>query len=438
MKQFAITISLIAVLSSSMSRADDLIEVFERALTSDPQLLAEAASQRAVSELDSQATARFLPQISLSANNGKVRRRSSAMTFGGNNEYNSHGYTLSLIQPIYRPESLIKSTQAEIAIETAQANYMIAEQDFLLRVAEQYFNFLARQDEVGFAVAKKEANTKQLEQVQLRFDLGLATITDLSESQAGLDLANADLILAFNALDNSKEYLRETSGLYWERLAPLQNEIPLVKPEPENIEQWVKAALVNNLSLRVAKKLKEDAEQVISLERSGHFPSLDLVGEKSYTSQSESNFGGSTKVHQDTLSLRFKLPLFEGGNVLSKTREARHRMDQAMQNEEKHRRLVIRQSREAYNGVVSGISRVKALRQALLSGKQALVSTEAGYEVGTRTTVDVLNVRRDFFKAKIDYSSSMYDYILSSLRLKQSAGTLRRNDLVLINQWLEH
>ena len=421
-----------------MSRADDLIEVFERALTSDPQLLAEAASQRAVSELDSQATARFLPQISLSANNGKVRRRSSAMTFGGNNEYNSHGYTLSLIQPIYRPESLIKSTQAEIAIETAQANYMIAEQDFLLRVAEQYFNFLARQDEVGFAAAKKEANTKQLEQVQLRFDLGLATITDLSESQAGLDLANADLILAFNALDNSKEYLRETSGLYWERLAPLQNEIPLVKPEPENIEQWVKVALVNNLSLRVAKKLKEDAEQVISLERSGHFPSLDLVGEKSYTSQSDSNFGGSTKVHQDALSLRFNLPLFEGGNVLSKTREARHRMDQAMQNEEKHRRLVIRQSREAYNGVVSGISRVKALRQALLSGKQALVSTEAGYEVGTRTTVDVLNVRRDFFKAKIDYSSSMYDYILSSLRLKQSAGTLRRNDLVLINQWLEH
>ena len=438
MKQFAITISLIAVLSSSMSRASDLIEVFESALVSDPQLLAEAASQRAVSELDSQATARFLPQISISANNGKVHRRSSAMTFGGNNEYNSHGYILSLTQPIYRLDSIIKSTQAQIAIETSQANYTIAEQDFLIRVAEQYFNFLARQDEVGFSAAKKEANTKQLEQVQLRFDLGLATITDLSESQAGLDLANADLMLAFNALDNSKEHLRETSGLYWERLAPLQNDIPLVKPEPEDIEEWVKAALVNNPSLRVARKLKEDAEQVISLERSGHLPSLDIVGEKSYTSQSDSNFGGSTKVHQDTLSLRFNLPLFEGGNVLSKTREARHRMDQAMQNEEKQRRLVIRKSREAYNGVVSGISRVKALRQALISGKQALVSTEAGYEVGTRTTVDVLNVRRDFFKAKIDYSSSLYDYILSSLRLKQSAGSLNRNDLVLINRWLEH
>ena len=438
MKQLAVTIGLFAILSSPMSRAGDLIEVFESALTSDPKLLAEAASQRAVSELDSQATARFLPQISISADNGKVRRRSSAMTFGGNNEYNSHGYTLSLTQPLYRLESIIKSTQAEIAIETAQANYMIAEQDFLLRVAEQYFRFLARQDEAGFSTAKKEANAKQLEQVQLRFDLGLATITDLSESQAGLDLASADLMLAINALGNSKEHLRETSGLYWDRLAPLQNEIPLVKPEPEDIEEWVKAALVKNPSLRVARKLKEDAEQVISLERSGHFPSLDIVGEKSYTSQSDSNFGGSTKVHQDALSLRFNLPLFEGGNVLSKTREARHRMDQAMQNEEKQRRLVIRKSREAYNGVVSGISRVKALRQALISGKQALVSTEAGYEVGTRTTVDVLNVRRDFFKAKIDYSSSLYDYILSSLRLKQSAGSLSRNDLVLVNRWLEH
>ena len=438
MKQFAMTIGLIAVLSSSMAWAGDLIEVFESALRSDPQLLAEAASQRAASELDSQAMSRFLPSISISATNGKVSRRSSATTFGGENEYNKHGYTLSLTQPIYRLESIIKNTQADIAIETAQANYMIAEQDFLLRVAEQYFNFLARQDEVGFSAAKKEANAKQLEQVQLRFDLGLATITDLSESQAGLDLANADFILASNALDNSKERLRESSGRYWERLAPIQNKIQLVKPEPEDIEQWVKAALVKNPSLRVAKNAKKDAEQVISLERSGHFPSIDLVGEKSYTSQSDSNFGGSSKVHQDTLSLRFNLPLFEGGNVLSKTREARHRMEQAMQNEEKQRRLVIRKSREAYNGVVSGISRVKALRQALVSGEQALVSTEMGYEVGTRTTVDVLNVRRDFFKAKVEYASSIYDYILSSLRLKQSAGTLSRNDLVLINQWLKH
>lgn len=437
MRKIILSIGLAAALSSSVSWADDLIDVFESALKSDPQLLAEASSRLAVGELGSQATARFLPQISLSANDGKVRRQVSAQTFGGDVELNTHGYTLSLTQPLYRQENFIQSNQADIAIESASASYVIAEQALVLRVAERYFDFLARQDDVEFAVAEKKANAKQLEQVQQRFDLGLATITDLSESQAGFDLSNADVILAANELANSKERLRETSGLYWERLAPLQTDTPLVKPDPENSELWANVALAQNPSLQVAKKAKEDAQQVIALQRSGHLPSLDLVGEKNYSSQSASSFGGSSKAHQDTLSLRFNLPIFEGGNVLSKTREATHRLGQAMQNEEQQRRVVLRQSREAFNGVLSGISRVKALKQALVSGEQALTSTEAGYEVGTRTTVDVLNVRRDLFRAKSNYSSSRYDYILSSLRLKQAAGKLSRDDLVLINQWLE-
>jgi len=436
MKRIALGLSVIAALSSTITVADDLVDVFESALMSDPELLAEAASRRAVGELESQATARFLPQMSLSANNGKVRREASAETFGGNNEYNNHGYTLSLTQPLYRQENWIQSNQAEIAIESAEASYQIAEQALILRVAERYFDFLARQDDVSFAIAEKEANAKQLDQVQQRFDLGLATITDLSESQAGYDLANANVILASNELANSKERLRETSGLYWDHLASLQDETPLISPEPESSQQWADVALIQNPSIQVARKAKEDAQQVIALEKSGHLPSLDLVGEKNYTSQSDSGFGGSSKIHQDTLSLRLNMPLFEGGSVVSKTRAATHRLDQAMQNEELQRRVVLRQSREAYNGVMSGISRVKALKQALVSGEQALKSTEAGYEVGTRTTVDVLNVRRDLFRAKRDYANSRYDYILSSLRLKQAAGTLSSDDLIQINQWL--
>jgi outer membrane protein len=436
-RQIVLSIGLIVALSSTVSWADDLIDVFESALKSDPQLLAEAASRRAVGELGSQATARFLPLVSLSANTGQVRRQASAQIFGSDIEANNHGYSLSLTQPLYRQQNFIQSNQAEIAIESATASYIIAEQALVLRVAGRYFDFLARQDEVGFSIANKVANAKQLEQVQQRFDLGLATITDLSESQAGFDLSNADVILASNELANSKERLRVTSGRYWEQLAALQAETPLVKPEPENSELWGNVALAQNPNLQVAKKAKEDAQQVIALERSGHLPSLDLVGEKNFASQSATSFGGSSKVHQDTLSLRFNLPIFEGGNVLSKTREATHRLDQAMQNEEQQRRIVLRQSREAFNGVLSGISRVKALKQALVSSEQALTSTEAGYEVGTRTTVDVLNVRRELFRVKRDYSSSRYEYILSSLRLKQAAGTLSRGDLVLINQWLE-
>ena len=417
--------------------AENLVDVFQSALVNDPQLLAEAAAQRAVGELDSQATARFLPQLSLSANNGKVKRQSSAQAFGGDREYNNHGYTLSLTQPLYRQENYIQSNQADIAIEQAAASYQIAEQALILRVAERYFDFLSRQDEVKFSESEKEANAKQLEQVQQRFDLGLATITDLSESQAGYDLANADVITAENELANSRERLLETSGLYLEGLIPLASETPLVRPVPEESEEWIAVALVQNPNLRVVQKSKEDAQQVIALEKSGHYPSLDIVGEKNYTSQSDSSFGGSSKVHQESVSIRFNLPIFEGGGVSSRVRQASHRLDEAMQNEEAQRRAVVRQSREAYNGVMSGISRVKALKQALVSGQKALESTEAGYEVGTRTTVDVLNVRRDLFRAKRDYANARYEYILSSLRLKQAAGTLSQNDLAQINTWLE-
>ena len=437
MKRIIVSLGLMAALSSSMSYAENLMDVFNSALVNDPQLLAEAAAQRAVGELDAQATARFLPQLSLSANDGKVKRQSSAQTFGGDREYNNHGYTLSLTQPLYRQQNYVQSEQADIAIARAQASYQIAEQALILRVAERYFDFLARQDEVQFSTAEKTANAKQLEQVQQRFDLGLATITDLSESQAGFDLSNADVITADNELANSRERLLETSGLYLEGLAVLKSDTPLVKPEPEVSQQWVDVALKQNPNLRVVQKSKEDAQQVIALEKSGHLPSLDLVGEKNYTSQSDSSFGGSSKVHQETVSIRFNLPIYEGGGVSSRVRQASHRLDEAMQNEEVQRRAVVRQSREAFNGVISGISRVKALNQALVSGKKALESTEAGYEVGTRTTVDVLNVRRDLFRAKRDYASSRYDYILSSLRLKQAAGILSPLDLTQINAWLE-
>jgi outer membrane protein len=426
-----------AILSSSISHAENLVDVFESALVNDPQLLAEASAQRAIGELDAQATARFLPQLSLSANNGQIRRQASAQTFGGEQEYNNHGYSLSLTQPLFRQENYVQNNQADIAIEQAHANYQVAEQALILRVAERYFDFLARQDEVQFSTTEKEANGKQLEQVQQRFDLGLATITDLSESQAGYDLANANVITAENELANSRERLLETSGLYLEGLAALKSDTPLVRPEPELSEQWVEVALKQNPNLRVVRKSKEDAQQVIALEKSGHYPSLDLVGEKNYTSQSDSGFGGSSKVHQQSLSIQFNLPIYEGGGVSSRVRQASHRLDEAMQNEEAQRRAVVRQSRVAFNGVISGISRVKALNQALVSGQKALESTEAGYEVGTRTTVDVLNVRRDLFRAKRDYASSRYEYILSSLRLKQAAGNLSPLDLTQINEWLE-
>ncbi|OUR64790.1 type I secretion protein TolC [Methylophaga sp. 42_25_T18] len=436
MKNFRISMMLIASSFSTMSSAEDILQVYALSLNSDPQLLAEAASRRAISELDKQALANFLPQVDLSANNERVKQDTSAQSFGGKQDYNSHGYSLSITQPVFRKQNFVQQAQADIAIESAEASYRSKEQDLIVRVAEDYFDLLGQQDDLSFSLAEREAIALQLEQTNLRFDVGMVTITDVAESQAAFDLANASVIDAENELANSKERLRETSGSYIDELATLRAESPLVSPEPQDIEQWTEVALTQNPSLIVAKSNIEDARQGIALQKSGHYPSLDLVGQKIYSSQSETNFGGGSKTHQDSISLQFNLPIYAGGSVSSRSREAGHRLDQAMQNEEQERRAVKRQTRQAYNSVMSGISRVKALKQAVVSSEKALESTEAGYEVGTRTTVDVLNVRRELFSARRDYAQSRYDYMVNILRLKQAAGTVSVDDLSHINQWL--
>lgn len=438
MKKIAISALIASSLLSSQAWAENLIEVFDLSLTSDPQLLAEAASRQAVGELDDQATANFLPQIDLTASTAKTRVDASAQNFiGGESEFNDHGYTLSLVQPLYRRQNFVQKEQADIAIEGAQASYVVAEQSLIVRVAERYFGVLGAEDDLTFALAEREAIAKQLEQTQQRFDVGMATITDTTEAQAAFDLANAAVIAAENALANANEQLRETSGKYIDDLTGLQKNSPLVSPEPADINQWSQTALIQNPSLLVAKSNVDNAEQTIELQKSGHYPSLDLVAQKNYNSQSDGNFSGSTKTHTETIGVQLNLPIYAGGAVVSRTREASYRLDQAMQNEEQQRRFVTRQTRESFNGVISGISRVQALKQAVVSNEKALESTQAGYEVGTRTTVDVLNARRNLFSARRDYARSRYDYILNTLRLKQAAGIVTVEDIVQINSWLE-
>lgn len=436
MRRFRVGLVLITALFSIESTAEDLLQVYAMALKSDPQLLAEAASKRAVSELDDQARANFLPQVGLSADTGKINQDISADVLSDDLEYNSHGYSLSITQPVFHKENFVQQTQADIAIESADASYLAKEQELIIRVAEDYFDLLGRQDDLSFLIAEREAIALQLEQTIQRFDVGMVTITDVAESRAAHDLADAEVINAENEVANSKERLRETSGAYIDELASLKEESPLVTPDPEDINQWTTVALSQNPNLVVAHKNVENARQDIELQKSGHYPSLDLVGQKDYSSQSNTSLNGSRKTHQDSISLQFNLPLYEGGSINSRSREATHRLDQAMQNEEEQRRAVKRQTRESYNSVLSGISRVKALKQAVISSEKALESTEAGYEVGNRTTVEVLNVRRSLFGAHRDYAQARYDYIVDILRLKQAAGTVSTDDLNRINQWL--
>ena len=420
-----------AVFSRPALAVQDLVDIYNLSVQSNPVLMAQAAAQRATEELADQADAAFLPQVDMVANNSKVWTDSSSQRFGGSSEYNDHGYTLSLVQPIYRRNNFVQSRQAEFAIEGAAADYQFAEQDLIVRVADRYFAVLGAEDDLSFALAELEAIEKQLEQADQRFEVGLATIIDVTEARAAYDLATAAIIEAENLLANAREALRETAGQYPSELAELKEETPLVKPEPENIEEWSEQAIVMNPVLQSANSNVGLAKENIEFERSGHYPTLDLVAQKGYTSQS-----GSNKTHQKILGLQVNIPIYAGGVVNSRTREASFRLDEAMQNEEEQRRAIIRQTRAAYNSVMSGVSRVNALQQAVYSNQKALESTEAGFDVGTRTTVDVLNARRELFSALRDYSRSRYEYVVNTLRLKQAAGIVSVNDIEQINQWL--
>ena len=401
-----------------------LLQVFERALEGDSEFLAAGAGNRAAQELRPQARAGLLPSASLGFDvSWNEYRRIQG--------FETYGIVLSIAQPIYRRDRRIAIEQADSRIAQADALYAAARQDLMVRVSRRYFDVLEAEDELNFALATLEAFEQQLMQSQQRFEVGLTAITDVEEAKAGFDLARAQRIAAENALDTAREALRETSGEYHEALAPL-GEMPLVTPEPMDIDKWTETALAQNLRLLAAGHDTKTARREIERTRAGHSPTLDAVGSHR---REDRNSRGMTV--SSSVGLRLDLPLYTGGSVLSRTRESRHRYRQALDVLEGERRRAQRETRDAYLGINSGISRVTALEQAVRSSETAAGAVEAGFQVGTRTSVDVLNAQRDLFRARRDLAGARYNYIRNVLRLKRAAGTLSEDDLRQISAWLE-
>ena len=405
--------------------AESLLEVFESALVSDPEFLAAGAENRAAREVRPQTRAALLPDARLSLD------RTWNDTQRGP-DFRSDALVLNVQQPIYRRDRLIALGQADSRISRADALYAAARQDLVVRVAERYFRVLGAEDEIDFARATLEAFEQQLLQSRLRFEVGLIAITDVEEAKAGSDLSRAQLIAAENALDIAREALRETTGEYRGELAPLA-QMQLAVPEPPDIDKWTETALERNLRLLAARHDSETARREIERIQAGHLPTLDAVGSFRVD---DTNLTGATATRRDSIGLRLDIPLYSGGVVRSRTRESRHRYQYALNVLEREGRRAQRETRDAYLGVDSGISRVRALEQAVLSSETAAKAVEAGFQVGTRTSVDVLDAQRDLFRARRDLSQARYGYILDVLRLKRAAGILSEDDLRVISAWL--
>jgi outer membrane protein len=415
------------------SHGAGLMEIYDLAVGNDPQFKAAQANLEAAKEALPQSTANFLPSVGLSAGRTEYSDKEN------NLDTSTNSYSLSLSQPIYHHGSFVQRATAKSSVAQAEAIYKSSQQALVLDVANAYFGVLAAKDGLDFAIAEKESNARQLDQTKQRFDVGLVAVTDVNESQAAYDISVAQAIAAQNSLDNAKEALREITGSYPDKLAVVNDDIPLLPPDPDNLEDWIKKAMDQNTELQAAIQATEQARENVKAQKSGYYPTLDLnlsADRGDTTTKYPSPPKVKTKIDDTTATLQLSMNLFAGGATKSRVYQARQYLRASEENEEQVRRKIQRQVRNAYHGITSGISRVKALKQAVISSQSALRAAEAGYEVGTRTTVDVLAARSNLFLAERNYAQSRYNYLVDRLTLNQVAGSLDASGLKEIAKWM--
>ena len=431
---------LAAAPAGASAQAPNLLELYGLAVVNDPTLQAAGAINRAAQEAPVLARSQLLPNVNARAStfgNEAILRR-GAFAAGGKTRrnFNTHDAQISMTQPLYRRDRWIALDQARVEVDQADATYAFERQSLMLRIAQRYFDVLSASDTLDFAQAERDAFGQQLEQSQQRFEVGLIAITDVEEAKAGFDLARAQVIQAENALDNAREALREITGEYHVAIARLASETPLEMPAPNEIDRWTETALIQNLQLLGQRYASDRARLEIQRVESGHVPTLDLVGSHSRSDTNDTFANAAGDRSSTVIGLELNIPIYAGGSVVSRTRQSRHLYQREIDEFERVRRSVQRQTRNAFLGVRSGISRVSALEQAVKSNEAAADAIEAGFQVGTRTTVDVLNAKRDLFRARRDLADARYNYIVDTLTLKLAAGILEEEDLRLVNSWL--
>ncbi len=436
-----------ALLLSAPLLAADLEEVLQQAAQSDPALKAARAQMRAGQELKAQAYANFLPQVT--ASYGINRGTTEAEFLGQQLDYpdtDTSFWNISLNETLYSHDNYLGYSQAKKQAAQAEAVYQQAYQDFLVRVANAYFSVLNATEDLRFRKAEEKAIERQMEQAQQRFEVGLAAITDVHEARASYDAARAATILTANALDDAWEALTEITGRSYSELKPLLDELPLNRPEPDNMAAWEQLALEHSPDLAIVRLAEEVAELGLDRARAQRLPVLRFTA--SYGENTNNNYAFfdadrglvgpfAFTTTSTNWGLNLSVPLFTGMKISSGVRQAAASFESAQQQQDAARRQVLRNTRNAWRGYLAGVEEVKARKQALVSARSALEATQAGFEVGTRTIVDVLLSQRNLYAAEGNYSRARHSLILAMVNLKRAAGVLQEKDLLALNRLLK-
>ncbi|HAD42294.1 MULTISPECIES: outer membrane channel protein TolC [Plesiomonas] len=416
---------------SMSSYADSLLDIYQQAKTNDPVLRKAAADRDGVVEQINQARASLLPQL-----NATGTADYSRSNFNTVNEQNQTAAKLNLTQSLYDRANWVRLTQSEKRASQAEVNYSAAQQNLILRVANAYFGVLRAQDNLTVILAEKKAVFRQLEQTKQRFDVGLVAITDVQDAQAQYDQVRASQITAQNDLDNSLENLREITGNLPSQINILDTK-QFSTDMPLKIDQLMKEADAKNLNLMSARLGQELSREGVRLASSGHLPTLGLQGSVG-VSDTNVTSGPTPSTNGDSTSVGvvLSIPIYSGGRTSSEVRQAEYGFISSSEALEQAYREIQKNVRAAHNNIVASISSIKANEQAVVSAKSALDATEAGYEVGTRTIVDVLNSTRSLYNTNRQLANARYDYLINTLNLQGAVGVLNENNILVLNKVL--
>lgn len=426
-------VSLVAAFTAAPASAVDLLTVYEQALAYDSELAGNRAAYQAQLALSDQARATLLPQVG-AFGEVALTRQDSGLT--GSDTFASTGIGLELTQPLFRASDYFEYRATQDQSEEAEAQLSLAQQGLVLDVAIGYFNTLRTQDTLATARAAEAALQRQFEQSQERYDVGLIAITEVLEARAAYDDVRSQRIATESEVDIARETLARLTGNYPEDLDKLEQDFPIAPPEPANPAAWAEVALAQNWEIKAAQFQRLARADQYNAAKAERLPTLDLSASygRNNVNGAESQF--NTDQDNAVIALQLNVPLYTGGGIQANVRRTGALAEQSQAILETTRRNVTLDTRSLYRTVTTNVQSVQALRQTIVSRRSALDATRAGYRVGTRNIVEVLEAEQEYYLALSSYANARYDYVLNSLRLKQAAGTLSPQDVRDLNRWL--
>jgi outer membrane protein len=417
----------------------DIVQVYRDALINDQQYAAARAAAEAGREKMPQGLAGLLPTIGATANTmWNENKYSLNNNPSSRKDFNTNAYNVNLTQPLFRWQNYVQYSQGKLQVLQTEANFAQASQDLILRVSQAYFDVLYALENLKAVRANKQAIAQQLEQAKKNFEVGTATITDSQEAQSRFDLASAQEIAAESDLEVKRYTLRVIVGKDYGELNRLKPQAELKPPQPALMDKWVDAAEKDSFTVQAQQAAAEVAAREVERMRAGHYPTLDAVANygKSNSAASYST-NDSLETNSRNIGLQLNIPIFQGGYVNSKTREAVANRSAAEAGLESARRTAALGAQQSYLGVVNGLAQVRALDAALVSSMSALESNKLGYDVGVRINIDVLNAENQVYVTRRDLAKARFDTLLSQLKLKAAVGSLGEADLEQINPLFE-